>query len=354
MNNPYDKSVSGNLAKRLISNVLDLGYSWNEITEKTNIYPEEISGEGQRIDAGRHYKLLRLLNEHNCDLEWFLNQSNFKISLLFDRDNILESLANDCTYLALLCLNSKSLRESLQYYITYRGVIANTDILSLREDDDKVSIAYFYEYPEVSYQFVPMINFIFIISFIEHYTTPQLPYHIKTKSKKTNTINTIYRYWNCEVEWESDIESISFENTGMDDKFEQFNPVVQKFLLFKVNTEYNSIFNKENSVKKMVEDSVREIIRDSSIDYKSSLVAQRLCQRLNVSKATLSRRLKDEGTSFKAVEQNVKLNETINLLKNTNISIGDIALSLGFSTQSSFNRFFSDAMHITPLKFRKH
>ncbi|PJC87206.1 hypothetical protein CSW98_04705 [Vibrio sp. HA2012] len=353
MNKSHNKSVSGNLAKRLIANLLDLGYAWNDITEKTGIYPEELNGDGQRIDADRHYKLLRLLNEHDCDLEWFLNQSNFQISLLFDRDNILESLANDSTYLALLCLNSRSLRESFQYYIKYRGVIANTDNLSIREDNNQVSIAYFYEYPEVSYQFVPMINFIFIISFIEHYTTPKLPYHIKTKSKKTNTISTIYSYWNCEVEWESDIDSISFENTGMDEEFTQYNSVVQKFLLFKVNSEYNSIFQ-ENSVKKMVEDSVREIIRDSSVDYKSSFVATRVCQRLNASKTTLSRRLKDEGTSFKAVEQKVKLNESINLLKNTNTSIGDIAFSLGFSTQSAFNRFFSDAMHTTPLKFRRH
>ena len=347
-----NKSISTNLAKRLISNLLDLGYTWGTITEKTNIYPEELSEEQQRIDGDRHYKLLQLLNENKKDLDWFLNQSNFKVDLLFNRNNILESLANDSMYLTLLCLNSKCLRESLCHYIKYRDLIGSTDRLAMNESNGRVSLAYFPEYPEMSYQFVPMINFIFIISFVEHYSKRVSNYQVKTKVKKTNTMDTIYKYWNCDVTWDADIESITFDNRELDKRFGQYNKVVQKFLLHKVEAEYNSIFT-QNSIKKMVEESVREIIRDTSIDYKSSIAAERVCQRLNVSKTTLSRRLKDEATSFKIVEQKVKLDESINLLKNTKASIGDIAFNLGFSTQSAFNRFFSDAMNTTPLKFRK-
>ena len=348
-----NKSISTSLAKRLISNLLDLGYSWKDITEKTRIYPEELNEQTQRIDADRHYKLLELLNEHNQDLDWFLNQSNFKIDLIFNRDNIFESLAKDSMYLTLLCLNSKTLRQALDYYIKYRDIIGSTDRISLNESSGHVSLTYFHEYPEMNYQFVPMINFIILIAFIEHYTDINGNFSVKTKSKKSNTLETIYKYWDCDVTWESDIESISFDSSDIDSEYLQYNPVVQKFLLYKVEAEYNSIFH-ENSVKKMVEESVLEIIRDTSIDYKSSVAAERVCKRLNASKTTLSRRLKDEGTSFKTVEQKVKLDESINLLKNTSASIGDIAFNLGFSTQSAFNRFFGDAMNITPLKFRKN
>jgi len=346
-----NKSISVNLAKRLISNLLDLGYSWDFITEKTNIYPEELD-ENQRIDANRHYKLLKLLDENKKDLDWLLNQSNFKIDLIFNRNNILESLANDSIYLTLLCLNAKNLRESLSYYIKYRDLIGNTDRLEMVESQGEISISYFHEYPEVNYKFVPMINFIFIISFIEHYSERKSNYQIKTRSKKTNTLDTIYKYWNCDVVWESNLESIFFKNSKLDTQFSQYNHIAQKFLLHKVESEYNSIFTKI-SIKKMVEESVRKIIRDTSIDYKSSIAAERVCQRLSVSKTTLSRRLKEEFTSFKTIEQKVKLDESINLLKNTRAPIGDIAFSLGFSTQSAFNRFFSDAIHTTPLKFRK-
>ncbi len=348
-----NKSISTNLAKRLINDLFEVGLTWKEITEKTRIYPEELNETGQRIDADRHYRLLQLLNEHNKGLDWFLDQSNFKVDLLFNRNNILESLASDSMYLTLLCLNSRSLREALAYYIKYRDLIANTDRISINEKENKISFAYFPEYPDTDYKFVSMINFIFIISFIEHYTHPEINYKIKTKSKKSNSLDTIYKYWNCDVIWESDIESITFESKDIDLEFKQYNHIVQKFLLHKVDLEYNSIF-RETSIKKMVEETVREIIRDSTIDYKSTLAADRICQRLNASKATLSRRLKEENTSFKVIEQKVKLDESINLLKNTNTSIGDISFNLGFSTQSAFNRFFSDAMNITPLKFRKN
>ena len=116
-----------------------------------------------------------------------MDSTDFKFQLFFNRDNVIESLVSDCANLTLLCLNAENLRSALNLYIKYRGLVGNTDKLSLQNTENGVSFAFFHEYPNQVYEFVPMINFIFIISFIEHYLADSdtaLHYQVKTKSKK--------------------------------------------------------------------------------------------------------------------------------------------------------------------------
>jgi AraC-like DNA-binding protein len=42
------------------------------------------------------------------------------------------------------------------------------------------------------------------------------------------------------------------------------------------------------------------------------------------------------------------------MLQKSNKNISDISYQLGFSTQSVFNRFFSEQTNMTPLKYRKN
>ena len=127
---------------------------------------------------------------------------------------------------------------------------------------------------------------------------------------------------------------------------------MNKILSQKVESEYQRIFE-VTSISKLVEDAINEMINNQELTFKSSLAIERVCDRLGISKTTLSRRLKEEETTYKEIEKRVKLEESINLLKNTNMPIGTISLNLGFSCQAAFNRFFNDQMRISPLKFRK-
>ncbi len=347
-----NRTASPTLTRRLISDLLASGYTWEEITEKSGIYPEEVSNNNRRIEADKHYRLLRLLNEtHNLD--WFLDQSDFKLNLLFNRDNILDSLADDSTNYCLLSLNSKNLKQALVHYVMYRSIIANVDRLSIQDIENGLTIAYFHEYPDINYQFVPMINFLFVISIIENYTDDVSSYCIKTTSEPNNTLAKIYKYWNCEIEWQSQINSLSFTSMHLETDYRQFNEVVYKILLKKVKAEYDEL-SMDESIQTLVEETIKEIIHSSLLDFKSSLATLRVCNHLGISKTTLARRLKDEDTSYRAIEKKIKLEEGINLLKNTTMPVGNISLKLGFSNQAAFNRFFNDAMNISPLKFRKH
>lgn len=77
------------------------------------------------------------------------------------------------------------------------------------------------------------------------------------------------------------------------------------------------------------------------------------CQ-LAMSPRTLSRRLQDEGTSFKRLSDEVRLEHAERLLSATHLSIQDVARRTGFADASSFIRAFKRATGRTPAALREH
>lgn len=71
---------------------------------------------------------------------------------------------------------------------------------------------------------------------------------------------------------------------------------------------------------------------------------------MNISVATLRRRLRDEGVSFRELRKEV-LNETAQRLLLMKRSVADVSDALGFSEFRAFNRAFKDWNGLTPKAF---
>lgn len=68
----------------------------------------------------------------------------------------------------------------------------------------------------------------------------------------------------------------------------------------------------------------------------------------------LSHQIKDmAGTNFKELVNNVRVDESIKLLLDTDKTISDISLDVGFSHTRYYNKSFKDYYKCTPLQFRK-
>ncbi len=59
------------------------------------------------------------------------------------------------------------------------------------------------------------------------------------------------------------------------------------------------------------------------------------------------------GTSFKELVNIVRVDESIKLLLDTDKTISDISLDVGFSHARYYNKSFKDHYNCTPLQFRK-
>lgn len=77
-----------------------------------------------------------------------------------------------------------------------------------------------------------------------------------------------------------------------------------------------------------------------------------LARYMNFSPRTLRRRLAEEGTSYRELVAGLRENRAIHLLQTTDLSIGKIAINLGYSDLSNFHRAFKSWTGHTPNHYR--
>lgn len=73
---------------------------------------------------------------------------------------------------------------------------------------------------------------------------------------------------------------------------------------------------------------------------------------LHMSEATLRRRLDEEGTTYKAIVDDLRRELAAQYVAEPRVAIGEIAFLLGFSTQSAFGRAFRRWNGMSPLEHR--
>ena len=97
--------------------------------------------------------------------------------------------------------------------------------------------------------------------------------------------------------------------------------------------------------------SLQDYIRHRFSDH---LSIERLCQLSDLNYRTLNRRFQQATrTSPMEYVRNVRLDQARDLLKNTDLGIGEIAMQVGYSDADYFARLFKRRYQLTPSAFRK-
>ena len=76
-------------------------------------------------------------------------------------------------------------------------------------------------------------------------------------------------------------------------------------------------------------------------------------ERLNMSGRNLHRKLAEEGTSFKELQDEIRQDLALRYLGMSGMSLNEIAFNLGFIDQSSFNRAFKRWTGGSPGQYRR-
>lgn len=80
--------------------------------------------------------------------------------------------------------------------------------------------------------------------------------------------------------------------------------------------------------------------------------ARHVADALHVSTSTLTRRLDDEGTSFKELLESIRRSMALRYVGETDLALSEIAFLLGFSQSAAFHRAFKRWTDRTPLDYR--
>ncbi len=81
--------------------------------------------------------------------------------------------------------------------------------------------------------------------------------------------------------------------------------------------------------------------------------AETIAAQVGVHLRTLNRRLKDEGVTFRAIEQQVRFSIACELLSLTDLDIADISETLAYGTPSAFDRAFRRWTGVSPTRWRR-
>ncbi len=119
---------------------------------------------------------------------------------------------------------------------------------------------------------------------------------------------------------------------------------------------YNKFLSEKKKGKEVPEwaKELKEIIQDQ-IDTNLTLSLKEISQSLNVHPSYLSREFSKyfDNLSFGDYIRKLRIEKSIELLKNPNYSLAEIAYLTGFSDQSHFNRIFKNHTGKNPSIYRK-
>ena len=142
------------------------------------------------------------------------------------------------------------------------------------------------------------------------------------------------------------------KSENFDDKIES---VLVKLLFYLINN-FHYLTYEDKDIKENVIQFQRyhRIIKYIYNNYMNKISLQDIASIEYLSSYYLCHQIKDmSGTSFKELVNNVRVDESVKLLLDTDKTISDISLDVGFSHARYYNKSFKNHYKCTPLQFRK-
>ena len=151
-------------------------------------------------------------------------------------------------------------------------------------------------------------------------------------------------FFQCPVYFNSDYTGINFDSSLLQQPLVGFNPELLKLLMGYADM----IVDKKQ--KGADNDLITRFILKRLPEKVPSIIEA--AEHLGISQRTLQRKIKERGTSFKYMVEDVRKEYAFSYLLNTNYKMSYIAQILGYAEQSVFHRAFKRWTGITPGEYR--
>jgi AraC-like DNA-binding protein len=174
-----------------------------------------------------------------------------------------------------------------------------------------------------------------------------MPVEVSFKHDPPADLKSYRQAFDCPILFRQPQCYISYRTADLEIRTAKADESINKFLVERVAEETKGI---DVSPSKIVLD-VEELIKNALPSGIPSL--EKVSAHIGLSNRTLTRRLAENGTTFRGLIKKVQAEISKDLLLNTSSNVGEIAFQLGFSEQSAFNRAFKRWTGQSPVEFRK-
>lgn len=252
----------------------------------------------------------------------------------------------DLGLVAHVVYNSANLKEGLEHYIRLFSVVNEAIELEYENIGKNCHLRYLYKSPE--YYNIPDIErtmAIVVLRTIKAVGLETLFYEINFQHSKPDYFHEFEEVFPCKVNFDQAYCEVIFDKKMLGLKPKRRNPHMRVATLNYANQLLSRLFKRSitSKVKRLIEKN----LSDGGFD------AEQTAKQLNMSRQTLYRKLKNDGSSYSDLVDTVKQNKAFYLLKQTQLPLTVIAYDLGFSELSAFTRAFKRWTGQTPADYRK-
>ena len=247
---------------------------------------------------------------------------------------------------SLVSMSSPSLGEMYARIIRYIQLAAEADRLELVIENEQVKLIYQILVPEYFSTYAVERSFAMALNWSSAFTGQDInPIEIHFQYRAPSYLPEYQKTFNCPLLFEQEHNSIILPESFLDLPAKTYNPYLDKL----VQKQAEHLKQNLGVVNSFTEQIQKQIVQDLPI---GTLDVDTISEKMNMSRRTLARKLKDEGTSFKALVEETKKELAIDYLKQNKFNINDIAYMLGFSESSAFSRAFKRWFGDNPQAYR--
>lgn len=244
-----------------------------------------------------------------------------------------------------LALQSSTLADALFHFNQYARLISETDKIDLSTDSDLIRIAYTNTSP-YQVRWLPEHHFSFGLELGRSVVDgPYDPVSVSFQHADPGYKNVYDEVFRAPVLFQQPENSIVFRTEDLLRPIAARDPYLQKVLINYADLSMSKT-NREDSLQ----DRVKSYIISSLPSGETSLDSA--ASELNMTRSTLYRQLKAEGTSFKELLLSTRQKMAKNHLSN-GMTNSQVAYLIGFSEPPAFQRAFKRWYNISPGDYRK-
>jgi len=172
------------------------------------------------------------------------------------------------------------------------------------------------------------------------------PIKVSFKHQAPNNLKSYHNAFKCPILFNQPHNFIAYSTVDLETRTAKADSSINKFLVERVEEEKQGI---EVNAIKLVTD-VENLIKDALPSGIPSII--QIGEYMGMSSRTLTRRLSENGITFRVLVKQTQEKISKELLRNSASTVSEIAFQTGFSEQSAFSRAFKRWTGQSPLEYR--
>lgn len=247
-------------------------------------------------------------------------------------------------------LSSTNFRQTIRFSERYHQLATPTATISFKEEGDRAEwIIVPVAHPDVDaalYRFLVELQFSAQTTIMRDVMGPAFAVReLHVTYHPTETTRNDTETFGCPVIFEQAENKLIFDTTWLNGSPEFGNEVTYSLVLGLCDQLMEEFRLRVGVAGKVREALLHNLARPTSFGV--------VAKHLKLSARTLRRKLQEENTSFREVIDELRTQMAIKYLRDTDLTIEEIAFALGFSEAASFRQAFRRWTSETPNEFRR-